>query len=234
MHDNVLSITDTSLDAARSVGLCSGGASLRVNEEFIIMFFSRQQCPLKSISRFKSLSSGNGHAGLGQVSLELVKHGCTKSCRDIPGDACHNTTNGVACLADLVDTLQHLLRRGLVGTTDNVRIDIFHGESIIINIAANFLHLRNVCEHLNAVVHIQNLACNGTSCASANSLTRGGTSASSNRTYAILGIIGGIRMAWSVGNVHVVVKVVSTALILVADEHSNGRAQSDALGVQAR
>mmetsp|Transcript_20390 Transcript_20390/g.37152 ORF Transcript_20390/g.37152 Transcript_20390/m.37152 type:complete len:233 (+) Transcript_20390:499-1197(+) len=232
MNHNILPITDTTLNSPRTVGPRSCCTRFWINIKLIIMLYSRQQSPSESISRFKTFRCRNGHTCLGQICLEFVKNGRSETSRDISCHARDHSTDGISTFADLVNTCQHLLSRGLIGAPDNVRVDVLHGERILINIfGLNILHFGNIRQNLDTVVHFENLTRNGTGGDASNGLTRRGTPSTGNRANTILGIIGSIRMTGAVCNVHIIIEVVSAPLILVADDHGNWRAERDILRI---
>mmetsp|Transcript_23850 Transcript_23850/g.68503 ORF Transcript_23850/g.68503 Transcript_23850/m.68503 type:complete len:290 (-) Transcript_23850:402-1271(-) len=231
MNNNVLSIANTALDASRSVCSGSGGPSLGINVEFVVVILSCKESTSKAIARLESLGGGDGHAGLGKVCLELIKHWRTKTSWDVPSHASNNSPNGVAALANLVDPFEHFLGRSLIRTANNVGIDLLHGKSRMIDIGSfNVLNLGHICENFDAIVLVKDLPRHGTSSDATDCLAGGTTSSSSDGTNTILGIVGGIGMRGTIRHLHIIVKVIARSLVLIPNKHADGSADGDTMG----
>mmetsp|Transcript_11646 Transcript_11646/g.16492 ORF Transcript_11646/g.16492 Transcript_11646/m.16492 type:complete len:273 (+) Transcript_11646:355-1173(+) len=187
------------------------------------MILSRKQCTIKPITALESLGGGNGHTGLGQIRLQLIKYGTTQSGRNIPGDAGDHSTDRISSLTYLIDPLQHFLRSLFIGTSDNVRIDVLLAECIVVNNTPDILHLGHVGQNLDAMQILQDLASNRTGGHSPNGLSRARTTTTRNGPHTVLGIVGGIGMGGTVRHAHIVLEIIARSMILVPHQHGDGR-----------
>mmetsp|Transcript_20326 Transcript_20326/g.30513 ORF Transcript_20326/g.30513 Transcript_20326/m.30513 type:complete len:337 (-) Transcript_20326:413-1423(-) len=233
MYNNVLPITNPTLYPTRAIGNSPRGARLWIDIELIIMLLPAEERPIESITGFKSLGGWYGHTGLGKVCFEFVKYGRTETRGYVPCDTSYYTANGVTGFANLINAGEHFDCRVLVWTTNDICIHIFDCKGIIVDVTGDVLDFGNVAKDLNVIVLLEDLPRNGTRGNTPNRLP--GTTPPPTRysPYSILGIIGSIRMRRPVGNTHIILQIIPGALILVPNQHGNGRARGDALARHA-
>mmetsp|Transcript_8546 Transcript_8546/g.17829 ORF Transcript_8546/g.17829 Transcript_8546/m.17829 type:complete len:242 (-) Transcript_8546:493-1218(-) len=209
MDNNIFSITDSALDTPRSVGFGSGSPCFGVNVKFVVVILSGQQSSFESISRFKTLGGRNRHACFRKVRLEFIENGRSEASGNISGDTSNDTTDGISSLSDLVNASQHFCGITFIRASNHVRVNIFHGECVVVNIfRLDVLNLRNVGQDFNVVVHFQDFSCHGSGSYSANGLSGRRSASTRDSTNTILRIIRCIGMGWSVCHVHVILEII--------------------------
>mmetsp|Transcript_5384 Transcript_5384/g.11838 ORF Transcript_5384/g.11838 Transcript_5384/m.11838 type:complete len:332 (-) Transcript_5384:186-1181(-) len=224
LDHNVLTVGEAALDAARAVG---AGADLPVlrHVELVVVLRAQHAAATEAAANLKALGSWKREHGLGQLRLQLVKHGGAEALGAVAHHAGHLAATGLAPVADIVDSIDHALRCLLVGAPHDVALHVSHCEVLMVNVRVNVLDAVHVRQNLSSTHNIQQFLCNGSGCNTTNGLPSGGSATTSDSTNAILKIVSSVRMRWPVSYGHLA--VILRALVLVADQNGNWAPKCD-------
>lgn len=218
---DVFSVGNAALDAARAVGLGADPAVL-IDEEIIVLD-SGQVSTRKTAADFESFGGREGEHGFGEIGFESVENGGTQSGGNVAEHTTDGATDAISFTAHGADAFDHAFGGGGIGAADGVRLDRpGFGEGHLVG-DGDVLNALNIGEDFNARSEAKDFFGDGPGGDSSDRLAGAGAAAPFSHAASILGIVGKVGVAGSVGLFHFVVGPGS--VILVAHVHSNGGAK---------
>mmetsp|Transcript_28244 Transcript_28244/g.61897 ORF Transcript_28244/g.61897 Transcript_28244/m.61897 type:complete len:232 (+) Transcript_28244:617-1312(+) len=129
LHHHRLAVRDAALDAAGAVGAGANVARV-VHEELVVVLAPRHERALEAAAHGEPLGRRDGHHRARQVRLQLRKHRRAQPLGDVAHHAGDNAAAAVPLDADLINGINHLLRRLLVRAPHNVALHLLQCETV--------------------------------------------------------------------------------------------------------
>lgn len=246
-------VGDAALDAARVVGLCGqlragdspllgGGVGVGGGDKGVVVAGAVHLGAEEAGANLEALDGGDGHDGVAEQGLELVKAGLAQARRGVADDAGDGAAGAVVCVAEGRDALLHALARLLVRAADGEEaVDLVAGEGVGeaekgrvgahgVGVAKQLdvAHGRDKGDNLDAVGLAQPLFGHGAGGDAGNRLAGGAAAAARGGLGAVLFQVGPVGVRRARVEVNRLVAVVLGPLVLVGHGEQDGRAEGAA------
>lgn len=211
----------------------------------VVVDGARDFAAAKAGANLETLGRGDGEHGVCEHGLQLVKARLAEPRGRILDDARHRAANAVGAVAERSNQLLHASRGGLVGTAHGqVGIDrlardaLQQGQERRVRRGRRVLGRRreevfgadaaHKGDNLDAVCQLEVFFGDCARCDAADRLAGAAPAAAGRGLDAVLFEVGPVGVRRAGVQVHGGVAIVLGALVLVEDEHADGRAQGDA------
>src|SRR3989344_5171244 len=114
----------------------------------VVVFTSTHPDAAEAETDVESFHRVDAHHRLPKVGRNFVEDRCAETCGDVFDDTLNDAADGIAGFANLVNEFYHLLRRLLIGTANDVLLDICRRNLLEVGVRFDIPYLVDVAQDL--------------------------------------------------------------------------------------